>query len=169
VTTDNADQTDPALAIDSEGAIVVLWTDARNGSADIFGAASDRGPWANTPVVDIDSNQLRPAVAAGSGGRVLHVAWTDDIGGDLDIFYAILNGLPNGPVAGQAIVDDESRADQYSCDITVTVRGDGVDRVVARWEDSRDGTARQYLADLSPGSTRANVSVHDGEPGQQEK
>ncbi len=144
VTTDDADQTDPAVAVDSEGTIVVLWTDARMGSTDIYGAASNWGPWGNTPVIDGDGNQSQPAVAVGSVGRILHVVWTDDAAGDWDIFYVMLNGLPDGSVVGEDLVDDVSGTDQSSPAIAACTQPYGADRLVAWWQDGRDGLAGPY-------------------------
>ena len=165
VTSHAADQTEPAVAIDSEGEVIVLWTDARDGLTGIYGAASDDGPWTNRRIVDADGGPSQPAVAAGSSGRVLHMVWTGDAGGGRDIFYATSEGLPAGPVAGSSIIDDTSAADQQHPTITAAAQADGPDVVFACWEDSRNraysGDTDLYFADLSPGSLRTNVLVDD--------
>jgi hypothetical protein len=134
------------------------------GSKDIYGAASNWGPWANTPVIAGDGNQSQPAVAVGSVGRVLHVVWTDDAAGDWDIFYVMLDGLPDSSVLGEDIVDDVSDADQNSPAIAARARPDGSDRVVAWWQDGRDGLAGPYGVDLSLGAIRTNVFIEGQDP-----
>ena len=161
VTTDEADQVDPAVAIDAEDSIVVLWTDARNASSDIYGAAS-RGDWANVPIVNIDSNQSQPAIAVRRAGRVLDIAWVDDLGGDADVFYAASEGLPASPLAGVDLIDDTSRAEQQSPAVAVTAGEDGVERVLVCWVDGRNGNTDLYLAEVGDDSPRANVLVENG-------
>ncbi len=162
VTTDPADQTEPALAIDGQDTVVVLWTDARNESSDIYGAVSTDGTWINVPVVNTESNQSQVAVAAGLTGCMLHMAWVDDIGGDADVFYVASEGLPTSPLAGVDLIDDASGADQQAPALACSQGADGTEQVFACWIDGRNGNADLYLADVSVGSSRANVLV-DGE------
>jgi len=165
VTSDGASQSDPAVAIDGQDTIFVLWTDARSGSTDIYGAASNSGPWTNTPVVAAPGNQSQPVVTVASTGSTLHVAWVDDSSGHLDVFYAASQGLPAGPLTGTDIVDDTSKADQQAPALAVAARADGTDGVFACWQDSRNvaasGDTDLYFADLSPGSLSTNVLVDD--------
>jgi hypothetical protein len=157
VTTDPADQTEPVIAIDGQDTIVVLWTDARNESSDIYGAASTDGSWTNVPIVNIDSNQSQPALAIAPEGGMLHVAWVDDIGGDADVFYAASEGLPTLPLAGVDLIDDASGAEQQAPAVAVTTLADGTERVFACWADARNGNADLYLADATSGAPKANV------------
>ena len=162
VTIDPADQTEPAVAIDGQDTVVVLWTDSRNESSDIYGAASTDEAWTNVPVVNIDSHQSQPAIAIAPMGGMLHMVWVDDIGGDADVFYAASEGMPTSPLAGVDLIDDASGAEQQSPAVAVTTGADGAERVLAGWVDARNGNADLYLADVSAGSLRANVLV-DGE------
>lgn len=162
VTADPADQIEPALAVDAQDTVFVLWTDARNGSSDIYGAASTAGTWTNVPVTSTGSDQSQIAVVAGTTGSMLHMAWVDDIGGDADIFYAASEGLPASPLAGVDLVDDESGADQQKPSLAVTVGADGTEQVLVCWIDGRNGNADLYLADVSVDSSCVNVLV-DGE------
>jgi hypothetical protein len=159
VTTDPADQTEPTIVIDGEDTVIVVWTDARNESSDLYGAASMGGAWTNVPVVNIDSNQSQPALAVGPMGRTLHIVWVDDIGGDADVFYAASEGLPMSPLAGVDLIDDASGADQHAPAVAVTVGEDGTERVLACWVDDRNGNADLYFADVTAGASRANVLV----------
>ena len=165
VTADNSDQAQPAIAIDSEDVVVLLWTDARNGSTDIYGAASNSGPWTNVPVVTGEGNESHPAVAVGPTSSTLHILWVDDVLGHLDILSASSQGLPTSPVAGTRIIDDSSGADQRAPAIEVVAGENGRTKVFAGWEDYRNvaasGDTDLYFADLSSGSTRTNVLVGD--------
>ena len=150
----------------------MLWTDARNGSTDIYGAASNAGPWTNVPIVNGESNQSHAALAVGSNGRTLHVAWVEDKTGNLDVYYATSEGLPMSPLTGANLVDDTSGADQQTPVLGVAAGADGTDRVFVCWEDARNlaygGDADVYFADVSPGSLRTNVLVdNDGTSGSQ--
>jgi hypothetical protein len=159
VTGDAADQTEPVLAVDAQDTIVVLWTDARHGSNDIYGAVSTDGAWTNVPVVSTESNQSQIAVATGLAGSLLHMAWVDDIGGDTDVFYAASEGLPTSPLTGVDLIDDESGADQQAPVLAVAVGADGTEQIFACWIDNRNGNADLYLADVSVESLRVNVLV----------
>ncbi len=165
VTSDPADQTDPAIAVDGQDTIFVLWTDARNGSTDIYGAASNAGPWTNVPVVTGENSQSHPALTAGLTGRTLHMAWVEDKSGNLDVFYAATEGLPTSPLAGASIIDDTSGANQQAPALGVAAGADGTDRVFVCWEDARNiaysGAVDVYCADVSPGALRTNVLVDD--------
>ncbi|MCL5282125.1 MAG: InlB B-repeat-containing protein [Planctomycetes bacterium] len=165
VTVDPADQTDPAIAVDGQDTIFVLWTDARNGSTNVYGAASNAGPWTNIPVVESESNPSHPVLAVGLSGRTLHLAWVEDKNGNPDVFYAVTEGLPMSPLPGANIVDDTSGADQQVPALRVAAGADGTDRVFICWEDARNvaygGTVEVYFADVSPGSLRTNVPIDD--------
>jgi uncharacterized repeat protein (TIGR02543 family) len=167
VTSDMADQVNPVVAVDSQDAVVVLWTDARNGKTktQIYGAASDNGPWTNVAVVTAGGKQSSPRVASGSAGRVLHLAWVDDAAGSPDVFYARMDGLPTSPLTGVDIVDDTSGAAQQAPAITA-VGADGNDKVFLCWEDGRNlaysGTTDLYFAEVSPGAIRTNILVDSG-------
>ena len=161
VTVDDADQTDPAIAVDAEGEITILWTDARSNPTRIYGAASHQGPWTNLRIVGSDAAQSQPAIAMGSSGLV-HMIWVEDVGSDLDVFYAASNGLPTSPLMGERIIDDTCGADQQMPAIAAAAEAGGV---FACWQDSRNlvsaGDTDLYFVDLSPGSLRTNVLVDD--------
>jgi uncharacterized repeat protein (TIGR02543 family) len=165
VTSDPADQTDPTIAIDGQDTIVVLWTDARNGSTAIYGAASNAGPWTNVPVVADENSQSHPVLVAGLTGETLHLAWVEDKAGNLDVFYAATEGLPTSPLMGTDIIDDTSGADQQAPALGVAAGADGSDRLFVCWEDARNiaysGAADVYFADISPGALGVNVLVDD--------
>jgi hypothetical protein len=166
VTSDPADQTDPALAIDGQDTIFVLWTDTRNGSTDIYGAVSNAGPWTIMPVAAGESNQSHCTLAVDTAGHTLHMAWVEDKAGNLDVFYAASEGLPTSPIAGVNVIDDTSGADQQAPALAVAAGADGTNHVFLCWEDARNvaysGAMDLYLADVGSGVLRTNVPLEDG-------
>jgi PKD repeat protein len=161
VTSNASDQVEPAVAVNSSNTIYAVWSDARGGSSDIYGAASNNGPWANIPVVTSAGNQSSPAIAAESAGSVLHLLWVDDRAGNNDVFYVASSGLPGSPLNGSSIIDDTSGANQSSPAVVVTGAAGGGLRVFACWQDGRNvGDTDIYFAELTAGSG-TNVLVGD--------
>jgi len=164
ITSDSSDQIEPAIAVDSTNTVYVVWADSRNGSSDIYGAASNNGPWANMPIVTKPGNQTNPAIATEAAGTTLHLLWVDDTAGNKDIYYTASNGLPGTPLAGRNIIDDSSGADQLTpVIITTGSTGAGL-RVFACWEDTRNigksGRTDLYFAEVSHGQ-ETNIFVGD--------
>jgi len=131
----------------------------RNGSNDIYGAASNN-PWTNVAIVSNTNNQSSPAIAAESTGSILHLLWVDDTPGNNDIYYASSDGLPGSPLTGRSIIDDTSGADQLDPTIAVTGSTDNNLKVFACWQDWRNTDTDLYFAELSAGSG-TNVFVGD--------
>ncbi len=161
ITSDSSDQVEPAIAVDSDNTIYVVWTDTNSGKNDIYGAASN-GSWANIPVVTEEESQSSPAIATEAVGSILHLVWVDDrtTAGDDDIFYAKTTGGLT-PLTGSSIIDDDTGADQISPVIITTGTGDDV-KVFTCWRDERNADADLYLAEISSeGDYGANVFVGD--------
>jgi hypothetical protein len=159
-----SDQTEPAIAIDSGNTLYVVWTDLRNGTSDIYGAASNSGPWTNVPIVSKANNQYSPRIAVEADGSVLHLLWVDDTPGNKDIFYAATNGLPGSPLVGTSIIDDSSGANQLEPAIAVTGYAGNDLSVFACWQDWRNVVSSSdtdiYFVEItSDGKT--NVFVDD--------
>jgi len=165
ITANASDQIDPAVAVDSANTVYVVWTDKRNGSNDIYGAASNSGPWTNVPIVNKAGNQSSPAIAAETAGSILHLLWVDDASGNSDIYHAATNGLPSTPVTGSSIMDDSSGRNQVEPAIAVTGSTGNNLEVFACWQDRRNiagaiGDTDLYFAEVrSDGGT--NIFVGD--------
>jgi hypothetical protein len=161
VTTNAANQMDPDIAVGGQNIVYVVWTDMRSGRADLYGAASNAGPWTNIPIVTAASDQTAPAVAAERAGSALHLVWVDNARGNQDIYYAMLAGLPSSPVTGSCIVDDTSGADQISPTVVCAENG----KAFACWQDSRhagaDADTDLYVAELRSGVAGTNILVGD--------
>jgi hypothetical protein len=165
ITANASDQTDPAIAVDSANTVYVVWTDKRNGSNDIYGAASNSGPWTNVPIANNTGNQSSPAIAAETAGSILHLLWVDDASGNSDIYHAATNGLPSSPLTGSSIIDDSSGRNQVEPAIAVTGSTGNNLEIFACWQDRRNvagaiGDTDLYFAEVnSDGGT--NVFVGD--------
>jgi len=165
ITSDVSDQTEPDIAVDALGNVYVVWTDARNGSDDIYGATSDGGSWTNVPLVTGAGDQYTPAVATEDEGVWLHLVWADDGAGGSDVYCASTEGMPSSPLGGVNIVDDTSGADQLAPTITtVGSTGNGL-KVFVCWQDWRNVRAAGEDTDLYFVEVRAggetNVLVGD--------
>ncbi|GEM_PF-1499529 len=171
VTSNVQDQTDPRIAVDGSNTVYVVWTDARNQSKDIYGAASNSGPWTNVPIVTGTGTQFLPAVAAEAGSSVLHLVWVSDLSGDDDICYASSNGLPAAPLTGVNLIDDTSRTNQRTPAIAVAEEAGDV-RVFVCWQDARNATNTSdldvYVVEIRDGD-ETNVLVGDGGTGTNQR
>jgi len=161
ITSNSSDQVEPAIAADSDNTIYVVWTDTRNnGKNDIYGAASNNGPWTNIAVVTEEDSQSSPAISTEAVGDILHLVWVDDRSGDDDIFYdKTIGGL--SPLTGSSIIDSfEAGTDQIS-PVIITTGSTGNDlKVFACWRDERNADADLYFAEISSDSG-TNVFVGD--------
>jgi hypothetical protein len=165
VTSDPANQTEPALAVGSDGTVYLVWTDQRNGSADIYASSSSASSWANVPIVTGSGHQHNPAIAVEPGTSWLHMVWVDDTSGNLDVVYGASNGLPGSPIAGRVIVDDTTHADQSAPAIVAVKDYWNNTHVYACWQDNRSvttsGDSDLYFAEIRSGSGGTNILVGD--------
>jgi hypothetical protein len=143
--------------------VYVLWTDARNSSKDVYGAAGSS--WTNVPVVTKAADQSSPAIAVESTGSILHILWVDQTSGNSDIYYASSNGLPSSPLTGTNLIDDTSGAEQTLPAIAVTSSTGSSLKVFACWDDARNisggaGDTDIYLVQANAASG-TNVLISD--------
>jgi|GEM_PF-579776 len=164
VTSNVQDQIGPRIAVDGANGVYLVWTDFRNGAADVYGAASNSGPWTNVAVAAGAGSQSAPDIAAEPGGYSLHFVWVNRVDNQDDVFYGTSIGLPASPLAGINIIDDTSSADQRTPVIVASGSG-GTARVFAVWKDFRnaaDGLDTDlYVAEIKEGSV-TNLFVGDG-------
>ncbi len=163
VTSHASNQVEPKIAATASGTAYLVWTDRRNGSDDVYGAASNVGPWTNVAVATGPGSQSAPALAAEAIGSRLHLVWVDDVSGTRNVLYATSDGLPAGPLTGVNVAD-ESGADQVAPTIaTVGSTGDGL-KVFIAWQDYRNYTNGKdtdlYFVEFRTG-TETNILVGD--------
>ena len=163
VTGDGAAHHEPDVAVNGANVAVVVWTDTRNGQADIYGASSSSPAWTNVPLVAKAGIQASPALAADPTGTKMHLLWTDQASGNSDVFYASFDGLPSEPLTGVTVADDTSGADQTAPAIVCTKDS----KVFACWQDFRhvrqqSGDTDLFVTDLTSGTPKTNVLVGDG-------
>ena len=159
ITSDAFDQVEPAVAADSANTIYVVWTDGRNSSNDIYGAASNNG-WANVAVVNDPNNQSSPAIAAESTGSILHLLWVDDTDPNGSIFYAATTDGLQGVLSIDPNVVDEDERVYMQKEPTIAVTGSTGNnlKVFACWQDWRNVNSTNtndtdlYFTELSSGS-----------------
>lgn len=139
-----ASQGGPSIAVDPEGNAYAVWTDQRNGDADIYFAYRPAGgSWrANVKVSDDvgAASQSNASIAADPDGNA-YAVWVNVRNGNGDIYFAY------GPArrswrANMKVNDDPGTATQGSPSIGVD--RDGV--AYAVWEDYRDGRYAIYFA-----------------------
>ena len=159
----NANQLEPAIAVDSTGGFIIVWRDERNGNPEIYAQrySSDGSPIGQNFIINDDGGsalQYRPAAAIDASGGFI-VVWHDDRNGNWDIYAQRYSS--DGSLLGQnfMINDDNGSASQYEPAIAAGSSGG----FVVVWHDYRDGTwdvyAQRYDAD---GSTIGpNFKVND--------
>ncbi len=164
VTSNAQNQIAPRIAVNASNTVYIVWTDYRNGSADVYGAASNGGPWSNVPVVTGTGNQSSPVIAAEPSGDGLHFAWVSDLAGNDDICYGLSYGLPASPLSGINIIDDSLGARQWVPAIVVA-GGAGDPRIFVCWQDARNATDGWdmdiYAVEIKAGG-ETNLLVGDG-------
>jgi hypothetical protein len=165
ITSNPADQTEPALAVGTDNTVYLIWTDQRNGSADIYGSSSAASAWANVPIVTGPGNQSNSALAVEPGTSTLHVLWVDDTAGNLEVVHGSSSGLPGSAISGTSLVDDASGADQSAPAIAAAKDYWNNTHVYACWQDSRSaGSVRDtdlYFVEIRSGTGGTNILVGD--------
>ncbi|MBU8922837.1 MAG: T9SS type A sorting domain-containing protein [Bacteroidales bacterium] len=143
-------QWDPQIVSNDfvDGAMIV-WTDRRSGTNDIYGTrlTSGSSAWGTDGVAicSATGDQHFPVICR-YGDNSMVVAWRDERGADTDI-YAQLYGF-YGTVAwtadGEAICT--AYRDQYVCDMVE----DGLGNLILTWMDRRDVYSDIYVQKIDP-------------------
>jgi BNR repeat-containing family member len=153
--------TDPAIAIDTNGAIDVAWKDTTSGekSPDIFFARSTDGGKGWSKAVDVSHTagvSSDPALATGPDNSI-HMVWTDTTSGEThpDIYY----GVSTDSGKNWSKAKDISNTPGVSSDPTIAVSADGAVHVA--WKDTSSGPTNPdiYYTWKSTGSWNKPIDV----------
>jgi hypothetical protein len=146
----------PKIAAEADN-IYVVWTDYRNGDADIyFSSSTDTGTtWATSVRVCNDtSNQVEPALAHDGSGNI-YVVWTDYRNLDTRVYMATGNNPGSGFVFGVSSEVTSASALTASQPV-ITVEGS--DLYVA-WTDYRNGHRDIYFCNSTNAGTTWETEI----------
>jgi BNR repeat-containing family member len=150
----SGDSAFPAVAMDLEGTIHIVWHDATPGNTEIYYRRSSDGGdnWSTAQRITWTSgNSGYPAIAIDSSGAV-HVAWSDSTPGSPEIYYK--NSPDGGSTWGVAQrITWNSGFSSYP-EIAV---GSGDDLHVV-WQDITSGTNQIYYKQSTDGGETWNAA-----------
>ena len=150
----NARQTHPALTIDQQNVLHVVWDDSRDGLPNIYWAhkPASSGAWSSARRVNdvTTGRQLEPDIAT-DGKGVIHAIWQDFRHGlsDPDIYAAKLTPPATSWGQSRRVNDDRGVAEQAH----PTIAGAPLGSVYAAWEDDRAGDLDIYFSQLRVGAS----------------
>lgn len=162
-------QSAPAIALDSEGVIYIVWEDYRWGDYDIYLTKSEDGgeTWLSenkrVNTGGAGSTQLNPAIAVDSSGTI-YVAWEDWVNYDV-VFSKSTDGGETWTTYIR--VNDVITNSQGNPSIAVGTSGN----IYLIWEDYRNSNGDIYFAkseDKGGNWTSPNIKVNDGSTGTQQ-
>ncbi|UCF07897.1 MAG: exo-alpha-sialidase, partial [Thermoplasmata archaeon] len=175
--TDNWDETDPDIAVNSTGCIFVAFVDNIYGDNDIFIAKSTDGGASFSGVTRVNddpigsgSGQDEPAIAI-DGNDKIYVAWRDNRwGGGADTDIAVSNSTDGGTTWGDGLLnsfdvrinDDGAGGRQRELDMAI----DNTDVVFVVWADNRWGGGQDYdifISNSSDGAIWGDGVVNDND------
>jgi hypothetical protein len=154
-----AGYTPPSVAVDAGGNAYAVWSDSRNGNADIyFSYRPAGGAWGANVKVNDDAGttgQYRGAIAVDANGNA-YAVWEDWRNGNADIYFS---NRPVGGVWGANVkVNDETGTAGNAPSVAVDASGNGY----AIWQDWRNGNSDIFFAHRPAGGAwGANVKVND--------
>jgi hypothetical protein len=131
-------QYSPSIAAYNTGNVYVAWLDNRDGNEDIYFANSTNAGntfSANKKINDDpgSADQYHPSLSADNAGNV-HVVWTDERNGNLDIYYANSTDGGNTFSTNKKVNDDAGTADQRFPSVATDDEGNAY----IAWEDERN-------------------------------
>lgn len=135
-----AEQLNPALAIGSDGSLVVAWEDQRNGNGDIYAQRLDGNgapQWGAEVRVNSDTGaaqQADPAIARQSDGTIW-IAWEDNRNGGNDIYLQKLATSGEKLLPADVRVNKVTAGEQENPELTITAAG----KPMIVWQDNGAG------------------------------
>ena len=153
ITTNNADQHNPALAVGAKDKLYIVWQDNRNGDWDIYGSTSTNGrTWsAQRQITDSNDNQINPAIAIDSQStNRAYVVWQDDRSGNEDIYVAL---SANAFLTNAVTRITSNTSDQTTPAIAI----DSSNTAYVVWTDARNATTTDIYGASSGAWTNVPV------------
>ncbi|OPX18602.1 hypothetical protein BXT86_00280 [candidate division WOR-3 bacterium 4484_100] len=135
----------PAVAVDNDANIYVVWNDERTGESHIYFAKSTDGglTWSENIRVDdgTPGGKAVPSIAVDSVSN-LYVVWADTRDGDCDIYFAMSTDGGNNWTVPNIRVNDDTVFSQHWPDIDVDNEGG----IYVAWLDGRYGPYDVYFS-----------------------
>jgi len=160
----DGDQNNPAIIVDGNDDIYVVWQDTRNGDSDIYAQKYDGNGNSLWPAGDIavsissENIQENPRIAADSDNNI-YVVWYDGRNGDNDIYGQKVNSGGSIVWADDIRINSNTSGDQKNPDIIINQSGN----LVVVWQDNNPGNydiiAAEYPADPSAYTNTPNVPL----------
>lgn len=144
-------RTGPSVAVDSQGSVHVVWSEARGAAPDIRHSMLLAGTQVWTPAVRVNDDhttaaQIDPVVVPDLWGSA-HIVWVDYRAGSAALYHGqrLVDGIwmPNKRVTERVQGVQEHPA------LVCTKRGD----IYAVWQEARDKKTDVYASRLPPGSS----------------
>jgi hypothetical protein len=148
-----ADQCNPAIALDGNDRLYVVWQDNRRGNWDIYMSSSADGiNWSpESRVSDSNNNEINPAIAIdGSSPSRAYVVWQDDRAGNQDIYIA----TSSDGFATKTVLQITSHG---SNQVEPAIAVDSANTIYVVWTDYRNSSTDIYGATSNNGW--ANVPI----------
>lgn len=145
LTTDPAISTQPAIAVDSNNNLHVVWTDDRDGNSEIYYKKLDNNGNNLTADIRLTNNPADssfPALAR-DPFNFIHVAWLDDRDGNPEIYYKKLDNN------GAQLVADTRLTTNIEVSWFPAISSDASGYVQIAWTDNRDGNLEIYYTKLN--------------------
>lgn len=158
-----SDSINPALAIDSQEFLYVVWQDNRGGDWDAYIQKIDlngQPQWLEDKIISVATfqDQTSPSITRGESNN-LYVSWTDARNGHTDIYAQklSLDAQKLWP-SDERINMDPANAEQDSSDLLI----DANNKIIFVWEDNREKEGAEnnyniYAAEYSGPGTQVNV------------
>jgi hypothetical protein len=144
----------PAIAIDANDALHVVWQDTTPGNYEIYYLRSQDGGtnWSAARRITWTSGESRsPAIAAGSGNS-LHVVWHDDTPGEEEIYYK--RSSDGGTTWSSAFRITWTSVGSYDTNIAA----DSKSTIYVVWENMTPGSSEVYYKTSTDGGSTWSVA-----------
>jgi hypothetical protein len=158
------DSLKPAMAIDSNNMIHVVWSEYASGSSEIYYKRSTDGglTWSSGQRLTwMPGDSSQPAITVDSGNGI-HVVWSDNTGGNSEVYY---KKSTNGGLTWSSAARLTWTPGNSSYPVIAT---SPTSRIHVVWQDSvfsSDGSITRGAQTEAPPGTQLRLSWTEGVPG----